>query len=942
MSKHLSRRKHTFFKTTLHLFLVFICFHFTCSINAQTTSAGILKAGQQLKLGDTLFSPFKNDELIYNRSGNLMLISKNGLTNTYITLWQTSITVANPLKCMIASEGSLTLYDGSMRSYWTSNTIGSGNYLKVDDYGSVTILNNADQPIWVNGQKQEIFVPPTNLGFNTLKGGASIKVGEGIYSTNKSCYLSLEKDGNLTLRCIGLGVLSNLELWKSNSPKPNPGYCTLSMGGDLFLYTADSVLYWQSKTLGVGNYLRIENNLKAVIYAENGVPWWTNGVLVTLPAENVPGEAPNASQADFGYGPLNINIHDYTSFSFEALLFLSGLLGGESDINIEAEGGDLQVNCGKTDVNYIAPQHRSVGETSALPKPKKTYAILEGYVLPYEAHVSTEDFPTSHYTHDVDCIVRPDPGYRYLLGYYYDIKQTPGCIKCKQLNDSMIYYTSHLNKLQECSECSVVGRDSTHYKYCQLLGQKIAASQTQLDVCNQFDCIDSTVKKYPRGDSIEVEWESGLAADNGSNPAYGLNSRGTSYGFFSQGHQLGDVIWNWPTVNDWIHVEGVWIWERGHRPAHSEIHPAHFMAIQRALTVSFSFQGNTQTPIIRNQADDQFIATRVDMYGSADGTAMWNTKGLHNDFVQIQDMNRKDYTFTIKHPLKKVSNTAILKWAVVIHKGDNFPIGADPIITLLPDNEVQVVVPWKSKNVPNTAVLARTVLVYWKDVVKMPVITPSYTKVLETEKPKLYQVTILKVNLLKSLDDDKDFPHMFGDFRLFCNVGNDWIFLNEFTYNHNWQGGDGAIFMSGLGWGEHESSGYSYNVNQTFNVYIPLTFLGYRSFRIAVGGWEADGTDNIMGNIINEYSRDKEAISQFCADHLLEMHKEGDDDDPVGDIDEMYTAYQLIGDPFENPSTLHATYRDKNKKVINVFNIVYTIKEIPYSGVAKGIPLLPQ
>ncbi|MEO7043933.1 MAG: hypothetical protein ABI091_01410, partial [Ferruginibacter sp.] len=416
---------------------------------------------------------------------------------------------------------------------------------------------------------------------------------------------------------------------------------------------------------------------------------------------------------------------------------------------------------------------------------------------------------------------------------------------------------------------------------------------------------------------------------NMPNPAVEANSGSNSWGFFSTGHHWGDVIWNWPTYDDWVHVEGIWIFERGHRPAHTEIHPCHFIAIKRNLPVSFSFDA-IRTPLIRNKPDDRFIATRVDIFASADGSAMWNTKGLHPDYVQVANMQRKDYSFVITPALAKVSVSAVLRWAVLKQKGDNFPVGADPVITLLPTGQIQVVVPWKTKLVTNTAVLARTILLYWDD-------TPNNTaspnivfqKVLDAERPKLYQVKILKINLLKQMDDGDntyggDGNTGYGQYRVFCNVGNNWIFLNEFAaYRDPYYN----VLGSGLGLakGNPETGSQSYSIDDSFNVYIAHG----KSFRIATGGWEADGADFLMGGIFNEYSRDKEALSQYFAHRLWDVKVRGLADDEIGSVDQMLSDSQLSGDPYKSPSIFHGSCKDDKKNTITPYNIIYTIKELP-------------
>ncbi len=67
--------------------------------------------------------------------------------------------------------------------------------------------------------------------------------------------------------------------------------------------------------------------------------------------------------------------------------------------------------------------------------------------------------------------------------------------------------------------------------------------------------------------ALECEWECGMAMNNRLNPLRTDNEAGRSGGFFSAGHELGDVIWQWPSAGDWVHAEGSLIWDRGDPPA---------------------------------------------------------------------------------------------------------------------------------------------------------------------------------------------------------------------------------------------------------------------------------------------------------------------------------------------------------------------------------------
>ena len=608
-----------------------------------------------------------------------------------------------------------------------------------------------------------------------------------------------------------------------------------------------------------------------------------------------PRKRPDQADANIGYGPLIINLGDGTPWFVP-------------DNFVDFDEGDITITDAKADVDHICPQHRSVGETSALDKPITSYEILEGVVQRNEAGIAGNDFFTSHYTHDYCFKVKPDPEYDYLLGARYNVyPDNPDGNECKDYERQL---KAQENLLLHASDQSQV--QAIRNRIATLNKQVAQCRKTYMNATDNYQSI------------MEVEWESGLAEDGATdNPAMPYNIKGTSFGFFTARHTLGEEIWNWPSVDDRVHVEGIWIWDRGH-DAPTEIHPPHFVSTQRSLPVSFIF-GADGIPVIRNRPDDKYIATRVDVFASADGSAMWNNKGLQT-FAQTVDMKRKDYTFYIKHPFTKPPSSRFanvsLQCKFLKQKADDFPV--DPIIKI--DNGiVSVTVPWKSADVSNDAIFARTFLVYWETSAQNT--NASLTKVLDSEKPHLYQIDILTVDLVKQLDDDpgsSDEPnpgkHGYGDFRIFCNVGSDWIFLNEFDPSVNKEN----ILQSGLG---RAMNVKSFQINKSFNVYVKDN--GNNAVRIALNGWEADGLNYLMGHIYNEYSRDAEPAAVWFGGALLFIYNTGEADDGIGSIDKMFTPYIIdhLSLPALSriPKVLQAM--DGNN---HIFDITYQIKEIPY------------
>lgn len=261
-----------------------------------------------------------------------------------------------------------------------------------------------------------------------------------------------------------------------------------------------------------------------------------------------------------------------------------------------------------------------------------------------------------------------------------------------------------------------------------------------------------------RSPSIEVEWESGLGAANDNNICTELNQHGKSCGFYTAGHELRDTIWNWPTVDDTVHVEGQWIWDRGHPPLKSEIHPPRLVAVQRHLPANIAWAGDDYPPdfedaIPVNPDNTEFqyympvpvpggtiklpkpepqLSTRADIFASGDGNVFYNNRTPPMYSVISKDqppctrfcipelesfqvrttpikMSEKDYEFDIYQLLPRPSSTAQLKWATAIHKGDTFPLQAVISVSYAPyfsvpemvsqgqilwKPHVHVVIPW--------------------------------------------------------------------------------------------------------------------------------------------------------------------------------------------------------------------------------------------------------
>jgi hypothetical protein len=343
--------------------------------------------------------------------------------------------------------------------------------------------------------------------------------------------------------------------------------------------------------------------------------------------------------------------------------------------------------------------------------------------------------------------------------------------------------------------------------------------------------------------SLGIEWECGIAGGNKMNPCAKLNNEGKSCGGCTGGHGRGDIIWQWPTYGDWIHVEGLYVWDRGHPPANAEIHPARLMAIRRFLP------GKIKTP------DSTYkYATRMDIYANGDGGAMNNERTDAKPYIRHTQMSSKDYEFSYQVNLTKPSPSAILKVIVEKHKGDTYPM--DEKITVGASGGITVKILWQSMKIPDDVVYGRTIYASWNE--------GSGTSDTIDE----YKIDLTKL-YLKKLSEMGDKAEM----RLFANVGSDWIFLNDFFPK------GGKILSRGLG----ETFKKRWTLTNNFTVYVPRG----KAFRVFMSGWEADGVDFLMGDIMDPASLCDATTKRFFKKRFFNIRNmllRGCEDDEMGEM----------------------------------------------------------
>jgi hypothetical protein len=450
------------------------------------------------------------------------------------------------------------------------------------------------------------------------------------------------------------------------------------------------------------------------------------------------------------------------------------------------------------DINDIFPAWLPVVDV-------RTVVELEGYVFPKAngelnyTHVSAEDFPLNHYTHDFTFDVKPD--------------STPD------------------------------------NRFINLLAKKDFHS-----FVDGKEVIDTVIDPF-----IHVEWECGIAAGNFLNPAYKANKRGNSYGFFSAGHERRDVFWNWPAIGDWVHAEGLWVWDRGHPPARTEIHPLRFVACRRNLPDLINIPNK----------EDKIFATKIDVFASGDGGALYNNRNTGPDFVEKVRMSDKDYGFNVKIEFPKPSENANLNYIIKDQKGNTHngklnieAFGNGDSSIHFPYLHIEI--PWK--NLPDTLVFAKTIYAYWDE----------GNGIAENYKINSYKVSIEQLYFKRRKENINK-----SEFRIFMEVGGNWIFFNEHVKTNN-------VVDGGIG----HTYKRKWNVNKEFIIHVPEN----KRFRVFSGGWEGDGIDRIMGELMHPYSPCNTSTKLEIQAKLFTVYPvtySGCLDDFIGEVGDFYKGSDL-------------------------------------------------
>ncbi|MFY7890492.1 MAG: hypothetical protein ACOVOW_16370 [Spirosomataceae bacterium] len=228
-----------------------------------------LVTDSELSVNESRTSPNGIYKLTLQDVGNVVL-TKEG-----IKIWETNTTGVNVLK--LQKDGNLVAYaNGVMK--WSSNTslsnqaqlflkagiIRTSPVLVVQDDGNMVLHDEKQAQMWSSGTAN-VFAEE-EVKKSILQAEKTLSTNESLVSANGDYKLTLESDGNVTLR----NYISKI-VWATDTDDKNVSMFKIQNDGNVVVYLQDGKPEWASSTHGKGGsksvlFLQDDGNL--VLYGE--------------------------------------------------------------------------------------------------------------------------------------------------------------------------------------------------------------------------------------------------------------------------------------------------------------------------------------------------------------------------------------------------------------------------------------------------------------------------------------------------------------------------------------------------------------------------------------------------------------------------------------------------------------------------------------------------
>ncbi|OWA54505.1 hypothetical protein BV898_18905 [Hypsibius exemplaris] len=181
-----------------------------------TLAGSVLKSGQTLSAGQSLYSPRHNVQLKMENNGNLWLRRGCDEELAWGILLGDVLAMDIPSEVTMQADGNLALYNSNKVLAWDSGTAGrdfAGADLRVNNDGTLCIAKNESRCLWTSGG-YGLCDPLYSKTFDDarviLKSGERLNRNSIINSTRATCSLQFQADGDVVLyrKCDGATIFS--------------------------------------------------------------------------------------------------------------------------------------------------------------------------------------------------------------------------------------------------------------------------------------------------------------------------------------------------------------------------------------------------------------------------------------------------------------------------------------------------------------------------------------------------------------------------------------------------------------------------------------------------------------------------------------------------------------------------------------------------------------
>ena len=196
---------------------------------------------------------------------------------------------------------------------------------------------------------------------------------------------------------------------------------------------------------------------------------------------------------------------------------------------------------------------------------------------------------------------------------------------------------------------------------------------------------------------------------------------------------------------------------------------------------------------------------------------------------------------------------------------------------------------------PDNAIFARTINVYWDGVASG--VPPDFgIRVLKVTLDQLEIRRVQPTDRTARFLQDQLLTRPRGAFRVFAEVGGQWMFLNELFGVAEFIDPDTGEVVTGadvLSGGLALSlPGDVWPIGQSFTIAVPPN----GTFRVHAGGWQAQGIDGHFGHLKDPHLGCG-AAGDAMNDELLNLSvlRNGGQDDPIGEVNNIYSEANRYG-----------------------------------------------